>query len=120
MRFKSKKRPTDVLVHPLREKFQDFFEKPDLPFELDIHLGEEKKIRLAEYVYSIVDVRWGIVITLKSLEDITWAEEQIQACIDNPESINSWIDDETFADRQGVNERYGFVPMEHGFHGGTS
>lgn len=68
-----------------------------------VAVGDTNRVQYTEYVYAINDVRDVLEVTITDVNDLTW----LRAELTNPD-FAKWTHKDTFGDRIGVSERYGF------------
>lgn len=98
------------ITRELKDLCSDFFEKHNYGLELSIG---ENKISFVERVWAVGDTQWTLCINIPESLDLTWAVEQIESIIDDDPMIQlgrliKLIDRNSFGDRDGLNDRYGF------------
>lgn len=83
---------------------------PGIVDRVKIKFGYPNKISIHEEVWAINDYEVTMNIQLaNSIEGVEWLLEELDKGKDFDKGLNpDWLDENTFADREAINERYGF------------
>ncbi len=102
--FKTRRKELEIKY---QNKFPNLFgvNLDGTSINLKIYKAEENKIQYIEKIHAINDIENILEVHLKDEE---WLEQELSNQEKDYNNFNNWINDNSFVDREMINERYGF------------